>query len=176
MALEKLAKDSEAYVRISVGGNLKTPASVLEKLAQDSELRVLFSVAENPSTPESVLEKLVQNKRMLFHLNIAKNINAPGSVLEQLAEGSDADVRQEVIKNPNTPESVRKRLERELASPRESPHEDDPANQGYSGKYPLVSEEHLRLVRETSQNAVVIFPRSPHRQASLGAQKRRRPR
>ena len=56
--LEKLAGDSDKYVRMRVAANLNTPSTVLEKLAGDSSEDVRMRVERHPNTPAALREKL----------------------------------------------------------------------------------------------------------------------
>ena len=56
--LEKLAGDSDTYVRRIIADNPSTPSTVLEKLAGDSSEHVRMRVERHPNTPAALREKL----------------------------------------------------------------------------------------------------------------------
>ena len=108
--LERLAQDSEAYVRQGVAGNTSTPPSILTHLAQAPEWYVRQGVAGNANTPPSVLIHLVQDPKWYVRQGVARNVNTPPSVLVHLVQDPDVYVRREVAWNVNTPPSVLARL------------------------------------------------------------------
>jgi len=57
-SLQKLAKNSDYYIRLGVAQNSAAPASLLRQLADDDERSVRTSVANNPSTDISIVREL----------------------------------------------------------------------------------------------------------------------
>jgi antitoxin component of MazEF toxin-antitoxin module len=108
--LEKLALDSDAYVRRYVAQNAQVPAAVLEKLALDSDADVRRGVAQNAQAPAAVLEKLALDSDADVRRGVAQNAQAPAAVLEKLALDSDADVRWYVAQNAQAPAAVLEKL------------------------------------------------------------------
>jgi hypothetical protein len=61
-SLQKLAKNSDYYIRLGVAQNRAAPASLLRQLADDDEPSVRTSVAYNPSTDISIVRELAVDK------------------------------------------------------------------------------------------------------------------
>jgi len=56
--LERLANDTDFWVRSSVAGNPNTPPETLERLANDEDYAVRWHVERNPNTPQYILTYL----------------------------------------------------------------------------------------------------------------------
>ncbi len=61
-SLQKLAKNSDYYIRLGVAQNSAAPASLLRQLANDDKPSVRTSVAYNPSTDISIVRELAVDK------------------------------------------------------------------------------------------------------------------
>ena len=61
-ALQKLAKNSDYYIRLGVAQNNAAPASLLRQLANDDDSSVRTSVANNKSTDISIVRELANDK------------------------------------------------------------------------------------------------------------------
>jgi 3-methyladenine DNA glycosylase AlkC len=61
-SLQKLAKNSDYYIRLGVAQNSAAPASLLRQLADDDEPSVRTSVANNKSTDISIVRELAVDK------------------------------------------------------------------------------------------------------------------
>ena len=61
-ALQKLAKNSDYYIRLGVAQNNAAPASLLRQLANDDVASVRASVANNKSTDISIVRELANDK------------------------------------------------------------------------------------------------------------------
>jgi hypothetical protein len=60
--LQKLAKNSDYYVRLGVAQNRDAPDALLRQLAGDDESSVRASVANNPSTDISIVRELANDR------------------------------------------------------------------------------------------------------------------
>jgi hypothetical protein len=61
-SLQKLAKNSDYYIRLGVAQNSAAPASLLRQLADDDEPSVRTSVAYNKSTDISIVRELANDR------------------------------------------------------------------------------------------------------------------
>jgi Leucine rich repeat variant len=102
--LERLAKDSDEMIRISVTQNPNTPQNSLLKLAQDSSYNVRLSLARfKHPIHRDVLSQLLQYSDERIRIEIASNLHTPPDILTVLASDSDSKVKVSAIVNPNLP-------------------------------------------------------------------------
>ncbi|WP_373479225.1 hypothetical protein [Geminocystis sp.] len=128
--LEKLATDSDRWIRSYVAKNPNTPVTSLENLAIDSDSNVRYRVVSNPNItkqikekvllfneyytthkfPTDILKQLAVDSRTSVRSYVASNQNTPVVLLEKLATDSDSGVCRDVAENPNTPVVILEKL------------------------------------------------------------------
>ena len=93
--LEKLAKNSDEYVRWEVARNTSTPSKTLEELSKDSKIGVRYGVAWNTSTSSKTLADLAKDSNVGVRCGVAWNTSASSKTLEELSRDSNVGVRRE---------------------------------------------------------------------------------
>ena len=97
--LQKLAKSSDAKVRMEVAANQNTPEEVLKELSEDKEYMVKQEVAFNPNTPTEVLSNLAEkcmesNEGKAIILGIMQNPKASKDLLVKFMDNPDPKIKE----------------------------------------------------------------------------------
>ncbi len=104
-ALEEMAANKRAEVRMQVAFSPTAEADLLALLGGERSVQVRRAVAANPNTPAAVLGSLADDKDDQVRQAVAFNGVTPGTLLAELA-GRSIDLAILVAMNPDVPGAV----------------------------------------------------------------------
>jgi hypothetical protein len=103
---ERLARDSDELVRLSLAGNEKLSPVVFDTLASDPDFLVRQKLAENLHASGQALVILAQDSIEAVQIKAVQHRNMPQAWLARMSSHPSAQVRIAVCRNVNTPIKV----------------------------------------------------------------------
>ena len=113
--MEKLARDAEPEVRVSIGARNDCPVDLLRTLALDSNFDVRCLIAANRACPSDLLRIFAIEPKPWIRKLVGGNTGCPSDLLAMLATDESDDVRAEVADNKSCPDDLLERLRHDKA-------------------------------------------------------------
>ncbi|MGM3309095.1 hypothetical protein ACSQ6I_24475 [Anabaena sp. WFMT] len=115
--LEKLATNTNSWIRSKVANHRNTPTSALEKMVDDSYIPVLWGIAGNPNTTPEILERLINRQDISpseyieqIYATISQRQDIPINLMGVLLSSPWSSVRRYIVYKNNLPTELVERL------------------------------------------------------------------
>ena len=108
--MQRLAEDSDKWVRCWIARNPATPISLLEILAADIQPEVRRGVARNPLAPDDICHRLANDPVSWVRAGISIRHDLAADIIEWLSNDDSIDVLSGLGRNPKSPAPLLNRI------------------------------------------------------------------